>query len=197
MNLKEVINILEDEKNSKELYFCEKKVDTYEAVCPEVSEEIFEILIQNTIDSISKREEDEWIQYNPIGFREGTLEICDVNYVGNYNEVIDSFDSQNIEINQEMIEKFTFYCVNIGEENKNVKIFRRLTKFKKISTQGFLGYFQGNKLNKVNSQILGIDGDIDLIVYNNEIMVLNHVSLERIFRIEEQYEKNQKKLWIV
>ena len=192
MNVEDVIKILKDEKNSKELYFCEKNKDVYETVCPEVSKEIFEILIQNAIDSISKRGQDEWIEYNPIGFREGTLEICDVDYVGNYDEVINSFDSQNIEIDPEMIERFSFYCVSIGEEKKNVKIFRRLTKFKKISTQGFLGIFQGNQLNRIDSQILGIDGDIDLIVYNNEIMVLNHISLERIFKIEEQYEKKSK-----
>lgn len=192
MNVEDVINILKDKKNSKELYFCEKNKDVYEAVCPEVSEEIFEILIQNAIDSITKRGQDEWIQYNPTGFREGTLEICDIDYVGNYNEVINSFDSQNIEIDQEKIERFSFYCVNIGEKTKNVKIFRRLTKFKKISAQGFLGIFKGNQLNRIDSQILGIDGDIDLIVYNNEIMVLNHISLERIFKIEEQYEKKSK-----
>lgn len=192
MNLNEVINILEDKKNSKELYFCEKNKDIYESVCPEVSEEIFKILIQNAVDSIGRKSEDEWIQYNPTGFREGTLEICSIDYVGNYEEVINSFSSENIEIEKEKIEKFSFYCVSVGEENKNVKIFRRLTKFKKISTHGFLGIFMGNQLNKIDSQILGIDGDIDLIVYNNEIVVLNHISLERIFKIEEQYEKKSK-----
>lgn len=192
MNLKEVIKILENKKNSKELYFCEKNKDIYESVCPEVSEEIFEILIQNAIESISKKSEDESIQYNPTGFREGTLETCSIEYVGNYSEVINSFNSGNIEIEKEKIEKFSFYCVSIGEGDNNVKLFRRLTKFKKISTQGFLGVFMGNQLNKIDSQILGIDGDIDLIVYKNEIVVLNHISLERIFKIEEQYEKKSK-----
>lgn len=192
MNLKEVIKILENKKNSKELYFCEKNKYIYESVCPEVSEEIFEILIQNAIESISKKSEDESIQYNPTGFREGTLETCSIEYVGNYSEVINSFNSGNIEIEKEKIEKFSFYCVSIGEGDNNVKLFRRLTKFKKISTQGFLGVFMGNQLNKIDSQILGIDGDIDLIVYKNEIVVLNHISLERIFKIEEQYEKKSK-----
>lgn len=192
MNLKEVINILEDKKNSKELYFCEKNKDIYESVCPEVSEEIFEILIKNTVESICKKNEYECIQYNPTGFRDGTLEICNIDYVGNYNEVINSFNPENIDIDNEKIERFSFYCVNIGEGEKNVKIFRRLTKFKKISTQGFLGIFMGNQLNKIDSQILGIDGDTDLIVYRNEIVVLNHISLERIFKIEEQYEKKSK-----
>ena len=50
----------------------------------------------------------------------------------------------------------------------------------------------GNQLNKIDSQILGIDGDIDLIVYKDEIVVLNHISLERIFKIEEQYERKSK-----
>lgn len=192
MNLEEVINILRNKENSKELYFCEKNKEVYESVCPEVSEEIFEMLIQNAIDNICKRNQDEWIQYNPTGFREGTLEVCGIDYVGNYSEVIDSFNPENIEIDKEKIENFSFYCINIGEGNKNVKIFRRLTKFKKISTQGFLGVFQGNQLNKIDSQILGIDGDIDLIVYNNEIVVLNHISLERIFKIEEQYENKSR-----
>ena len=49
MNIEEIISILKDEENSKELYFCEKNKDTYESVCPEVSNEIFEILIQNII----------------------------------------------------------------------------------------------------------------------------------------------------
>ena len=192
MNLKEVISILEDNKNKKELYFCEKNKDIYESVCPEVSEEIFNILIQNTIDSICKKSEDEMLQYNPTGFREGTLEICNIDYVGNYNEIINSFNPENIEVEKEKIDKLSFYCVNIGEKDRNVKIFRRLTKFKKISTHGFLGVFMGNQLNKIDSQILGIDGDVDLIVYNNEILVLNHISLERIFKIEEQYEKKSR-----
>ena len=192
MNLDEVIKIMEDENNCKELYFCEKNKDIYETVCPEVSKEIFKLLIQNAIDNISKRGQDEFIEYNPTGVREGTLELCGIDYVGNYNEVINSFNAQNIEIDKEKIERFSFYCINIGEENKNVKIFRRLTKFKKLSAQGFLGVFQGNQLNKIDSQILGIDGDIDLIVFNKEILVLNHISLERIFKIEEQYEKKSR-----
>jgi len=192
MDLNEVINVLENEKDSMQLYFCVKNKDIYESVCPEVSKEIFEILTKNAIDNICKKRENEWIKYNPTGYRDGTLEICDIDYVGNYNEVINSFNPENIEIEKEKIEKFSFYCVSIGEGDKNIKIFRRLTKFKKISTQGFLGVFQGNQLNKIDSQILGIDGDIDLFVYNNEIIVLNHISLERIFKIEEQYEKKSK-----
>ena len=56
----------------------------------------------------------------------------------------------------------------------------------------FWGIFKGNQLNKIDSQILGIDGDMDLIVYKEEILILNHISLERIFKIEEQYEKKSR-----
>ena len=96
MNIEEVINVLKNKDNSKELYFCEKNKDTYESVCPEVSEEIFDILIQNAIESISDRMQNERIQYNPTGFREGTLEMCNVDYVGNYNEIVQSFNPNNI-----------------------------------------------------------------------------------------------------
>ncbi len=192
MDLKKVVEELNNKENSKELYFCEKNKDIYESVCPEVSEDIFNIIIQNAIESISKRSEDECILYNPTGFREGTLENCNIDYVGNYEEIIKSFDPNNVEIQPEKIEKFSFYCVNVGYGINNVKIFRRLTKFKKLSTRGFLGVFSGNQLNKIDTQILGIDGDVDLIIYKDEILILNHISLERIFKIEEQYEKKSR-----
>lgn len=192
MNLKEVINIISNENNSRELYFCEKGKESYSAVCPEVSKDIFNILIQFSIDTINRRIEEEIIQYNPTGYREGTLEVCNIDYVGNFDEVVSSFNPGNIEIKDEEIEKFSFYCINIGRGDNNVKIFRRLTKFRKLSTKGILGIFQGNQLNCIDNKILGIDGDIDLVIYKKEILVLSHISLERIFKIEEQYEKKSK-----
>lgn len=192
MNLEEVIKILKDQNNSKELYFFEKNNDEYIAVCPEASEEIFDIIINNAIEVMSKKGQDEWIHYNPVGVRDGTVEICNVDYVGNYAEVVNSLVPQHIEVDSERIDKFSFYCVNIVKDDKVVRLFRRLTKFKKISSHGFLGLFQGKVFNRVDSKVLGIDGDIDLVVYDDEIMVLNHISLERIFKIEEQYEKKSK-----
>ena len=192
MDLKEVINILEDKNNGRELYFCEKCKEGYNSFCPEVSKEIFEMLIKFSLDTINRRNDEEIITYNPTGYREGTLEFCDANYVGNFNEVINSFESGNVEIPKDKIDNFSFYCINIGSDENNVKLFRRLTKFKKLSTKGLLGIFEGNKLNSVEDKILGIDGDIDLVVYKQEILILSHISLERIFKIEEQYEKKSK-----
>lgn len=192
MNLNEVIDIIRDKNNSRELYFCEKNRDSYISVCPEVSEDIFDMLIGFSIDTINKRMEEELIKYNPIGYREGTIEVCNTDYVGNFEEVINSFDPGNIDIKEEEIDKFAFYCINIGSGEKNVKLFRRLTKFRKLSTKGILGIFQGNQLNRIDDKILGVDGDIDLVIYKNEILVLRHISLERIFKVEEQYEKKSK-----
>ncbi len=45
----------------------------------------------------------------------------------------------------------------------------------------FWEFLKGNQLNKIDSQILGIDGDMDLIVYKEEILILNHISLEKNF----------------
>ena len=192
MNLNEVVNVLRNKHNGRELYFCQKDKESYISVCPEVSEDIFDTLIQIAIEAIYTRSQEELIEYNPTGYREGTLEVCDTNYVGNFEEVINSFDSGNINIIEEDIEKFSFYCINIGSGKENVKLFRRLKKFKKLSTKGIIGIFQGNQLNRIDDKILGVDGDIDLIIYKNEILVLSHIALERIFRIEEQYERKSK-----
>ncbi|WP_303395481.1 Kiwa anti-phage protein KwaB-like domain-containing protein [Intestinibacter bartlettii] len=89
--------------------------------------------------------------------------------------------------------KLSFYCLVLEfEENrvqKEIKFFRRVTKFKKLSTKGIMGSISNNRFKKLNKSLLGIDGDVDLIIEENDVLILNHISLERIFSISDHYQE--------
>ncbi|MBD5087389.1 MAG: DUF4868 domain-containing protein [Clostridiales bacterium] len=156
---------------------------------PNVSDEILSNLIEGAKEYIEKFIDLEVVEYNPTGYRDSTLEFTTCDYVGNYNEIIGSFDEGNIENLQDEVNKFNFYCIEICTEDHNIKLIRRVTKFKKLYSKGIIAAFNGNLLNKIDDKILGMDGEIDILVLNDEnIVVFNHIALERIFKLNDQFE---------
>lgn len=188
MEIQELINYLRKPSLDKAIYFSRKKRDSYVSYSPEVTGTILNEIIENAISYLEKRRDEEQIEFNPTGYREGTLEYCSYEYVGNYSEVIESFDPEIVEGIEDEVDNLNFYCIDIVDDNNvNLKLFRRVTKFKRLYSKGIIAAFCGNQLNKVESKMLGLDSEIDLIAYNDQLLVLNHISLERIFRLDEQY----------
>lgn len=189
MNLEEIKQILCREDLEKILHFTRKTRSHYISYSPEVEETIFDDLLLHINRYLEPFIGMEQIEFNPTGYRDDTIETCDLDYLGNYQEVISSFDVGNVENIEDEADNFSFYCIDVKarELGINVKFFRRVTKFKRLYSKGLLAAFQGNRLNKVKDKMLGLDGNIDLIIYNEEVAILNHTSLERIFRLEDQY----------
>ena len=187
MDLKMLSEILEREDLTKTLYFTRKTRDDYISYSPEVDGGVLNELIGHINKYLESYVDYEQIDFNPTGYRDGTIEICDLEYVGNFDDVINSFDAGNIDGVEDEADNFSFYCINIDYEDINIKLFRRVTKFKRLYSKGIVAAFQGNRLNKIEDKMLGLDGNVDLIVYNNQIAILSHISLERIFRMDLQF----------
>lgn len=198
MDLNEVLQIIENPDTEINLYFTKKLKNGYTSFSPGVGNGITSSLIDLLSQKVNEVMEEafEEIPFNPTGYREGTIENCDYKYVGNYAEVIGSFENISVESIETEAENLSFYCLELQLEDSNIKFFRRVTKFKRLYSKGLIAAFNGNTLNKVDSKMLGMDGQIDLIDFNGEILILNHISLERIFRIDAQYEsKAQESLY--
>lgn len=189
MDLKLVNDILsKKDLENQTLYFVRKKKDGYISYSPEVDPSIFDILRDYINIYIEDFKDHEQIEFNPTGYRDGTIETCDVSYVGNFEEVLDSLDNGNIEDVESEADNFSFYCLSLKDsENNCIRLFRRVTKFKRLYTKGLIAAFRGNALNRIESKMLGLDGQIDLIEFKGELIILSHVSLERIFRLDEQF----------
>lgn len=195
MDIRKIIRFLEQGDLVYDVYFSKKTNFGYESFSPNVDKEIFNDildLISKKLDELLSREQ---LHYNPTGYRDGTIEFCKTDYIENYGKVLESFQSpDNVETEIDP-DDFIFYCLTIKNrvgigENFEIKFFRRVTKFKKLNSKGLVGCFSGNKLNKIEDKLIGLDGDIDLIVYNNEILILSHISLERIFYLQDKFRKN-------
>ena len=60
-----------------------------------------------------------------------------------------------------------------------------------------MGSISNNRFKKLNKSLLGIDGDVDLIIEENDVLILNHISLERIFSISDHYQEKAQEAIIL
>lgn len=84
------------------------------------------------------------------------------------------------------IEKIGFYCIEIKLDGKTLYIFRQFQKLKKLRS-GLLTRLIANDLNVIESDFLGIDEFTDIIAFENNLYLLNHTSLERIFNYRDEF----------
>lgn len=202
MDIKGILNKLGncDFENLDFRFYFTQKVDNerYSSFSPSISKELSKSLINIIIKNISNIEgiEDmEQVNFNPVGHRDETLEIANIKDISNYNYIINSYEEKNVSrsIETKDIIKLSFYCFKIRFENDDeILFFRRVSKFKKLSKTGIMGYVKNNSFKQIDGNILGLDGDVDIIVYDNQLLILNHISLERIFSINDKYVEKAK-----
>lgn len=130
------------------------------------------------------------VEYNPTGYRDGTVEKYKTNDLADYKTIIDSFEASDYVDTEIDPDNYSFYTFKITNEDDNfpdIMFVRRVTKFKKLHSKGIIARFNGRTLNKIESKLIGIDGEVDLIIVNKEIFILSHYSLERVFNLDEQF----------
>ena len=195
MDIRKIISFLEQGDLAYEVYFSKKTNFGYESFSPNVDGQIFYDILDLISKKLNQLLSKEQIPYNPTGYRDGAIEFCKTDYIENYGEILESFQNPDHVETEIDPDDFIFYCLTVKNkvgpgENFEIKFFRRVTKFKKLNSGGLIARFSGNKLNKIEDKLIGLDGDIDLIVYNNEILILSHISLERIFYLQDKFRKN-------
>ena len=183
-------------ENDIRLYFVRKKPNgEYNSYSPHISEDLHDSLFTIAFNSIHIMDGVEQRVFNPIGSITGTIETYSANNVQNFEQVIESLNEQIVSretLHSEDILKLNFYCLKITNSNEeSMYLFRRVTKFSKLTKgNGFMGRFIEGRFEKLEGNLLGMDDSIDIIAFRQEMFILNHVSLERIFSIQEQYAQN-------
>lgn len=193
MDVFSVIDKLKKTKKDKidiRLYFTRKVSNSrYESYSPSISESLqgkLQKLVINTLEDVKGSEQRE---FNPIGSIEECVETYSTNEVESYIEIINSMEEDTVirrEISSSEISKLTFYCIKINIDEEEILIFRRVTKFNRLA-KGVIGQFFKNEFIQLQNDLLGLDSRVDIIVYKGEMLILNHISLERIFSIHDQY----------
>jgi len=197
MNIIEVTNLLyglNDEELAVRLYFSRKRPNgSYLTYSPSIDRPLQVELKKLVTDALYKARDLEQREFSPIGTIDGCIETYSVNQVDSFNDIIQSMSEDVVvrtEIQPKDVSKLTFYClkINLGTRG-DILFFRRVTKFNRLAKEGFIGKFYSNDFVKIDDTLLGIDPSVDIVVFGNELLILNHISLERIFSIHDQYQQ--------
>lgn len=191
MDINTLINKLQEDDLEFNLFFTRKLSNgKYISFSPNICPQICSDLLNLIIDHIRQFKDKSIVGYNPTGCKDETIEKCNISYINDYDKVLESFansDCVETEIDPDTYSFYTFSITKNDDIFPEIKIFRRVTKFKKLNSKGIIARFNGNTLNKIESKLIGIDGEVDLIVAGNDMLILSHYSLERIFNLDKQF----------
>ena len=165
MDISTLRNRIQENDLEFNLYFTKKlRNGNYKSFSPNVGANIYEDLKNLIIDYIEQFTNKEVVDYNPTGYRDETIEKLNTSFLRDYSKVLDSFNnSDNVETTIDP-DSYSFYTISITKNDDqfpDIKIFRRVTKFKKLNSKGIIARFNGNILNKIESKLIGIDGKVD------------------------------------
>ncbi|MBY0189150.1 DUF4868 domain-containing protein [Bacillus aerophilus] len=191
-NILTILNGLNRENLDSRLYFTRKKSNgKYETYSPSLSRDLQLELKKLVFKSVEEIKSSEQRDYSPIGSVDGCVETISANEINSFSDIISSLnngDEHRNGVPDDEVSKLTFYCFKIFTAAGDILFFRRVTKFNKLKN-GFMGRFAHNDFEKLNDTLIGIDPSVDLIVFEGEVLILNHISLERIFSISDQFKQ--------
>lgn len=191
MDISTLRNRIQENDLEFNLYFTKKlRNGNYKSFSPNVDANIYEDLRNLIIDYIEQFTNKEVVDYNPTGYRDETIEKLNTSFLRDYSKVLDSFNNSDYVETAIDPDSYSFYTISITKNDDqfpDIKIFRRVTKFKKLNSKGIIARFNGNSLNKIESKLIGIDGKVDFIIVNDNVFILSHYSIERIFNLDDQF----------
>lgn len=200
MNINNLVQILNRDDLNVRLYFTRKTGrDNYVSYSPSMAETLQKSLKDIICENLCRYEDYDQVEFNPIGSADSVIEYTTTDYIQTFTNVIESFEEERVvreNLMSEMtIQRLSFYSLKIEYtdehgELREIVLFRRITKFKKLAAKGFFGRIQNNQFVKLESDLLGIDGDIDIVIKDGEVLILNHIAMERIFSLIDQYGEN-------
>jgi hypothetical protein len=189
----EVLKYVKDDcpNNAVNIYFSEKKgIDKYRTFMPQVSDELQKKIISLVWPFVFKSLEMPVVQYNPVGVLADQNEIIISSQVNCIDIFKDSLKPENLitEMNLINIPKINFYCIEVSYKGKKVYLFRQFTKMSRLR-KGIFSQLLNDELREINSDFLGIDELIDMVFMDDELIVINHISLERIFNYRDKFQE--------
>lgn len=133
--------------------------------------------------------EQDQTEYNPNIAMEGTLQISNLD-TAHIREVINDIESEDNlvdDIDEADLDKLNYYSFKFNQGGRSLYIFRRFTKMKKIRN-GIFGVFHENSFTRLEAtKFFGIDRDIDIMIFEDEVLIINRFALQTIFKLKDYF----------
>lgn len=177
--------------NALRVFFSEKRTtEKYRTFMPQASNELQKKMLSLVLTPLIKALELPVVEYNPVGVLDEENELIVPTQVACVGAFKESLAPENLvtEMNLIKISKISFYCLEVTYQEKKVYIFRQFTKMKRIR-KGILSQLVNDELRELNSDFLGIDELTDMVLMDDTLLILNHISLERIFNYHDKFQE--------
>lgn len=177
--------------NALRVFFSEKRTtEKYRTFMPQASNELQKKMLSLVLTPLIKALELPVVEYNPVGVLDEENELIVPTQVACVGAFKESLAPENLvtEMNLIKISKISFYCLEVTYQEKKVYIFRQFTKMKRLR-KGILSQLVNDELRELNSDFLGIDELTDMVLMDDTLLILNHISLERIFNYRDKFQE--------
>ena len=126
------------------------------------------------------------VQYNPVGVLDEENELIIPTQVSCVETFLDSLKPDNVitEMSLIKIPKINFYCIEVSYQGKTIFLFRQFTKMSRLR-KGILSQLVNDELKELDSEFLGIDEFTDMVLMDDVLLIINHISLERVFIVND------------
>ena len=189
----EILHSVQDDSpdNGVRIFFCEKRAsDKYRTFMPQVSDELQKRILSLVLPPLIKSLGLPVVQYNPVGVLDEENELIIPSQVSSVETFLDSLKPDNVitEMNLIKIPKINFYCIEVSYQGKAVFLFRQFTKMSRLR-KGILSQLVNDELKELDSEFLGIDELTDMVLMDDVLLIINHISLERVFNYRDKFQE--------
>jgi len=189
----DLLHLVHDDSpdNVVRVFFSEKRAsEKYRTFMPQASNNLQKKILALILPSLFKALELPVVQYNPVGVLDEENELINPMQVSSIDSFKESLTSDHLitEMNLIKIPKINFYCIEVSYKGKSVYLFRQFTKMSRLR-KGILSQLVNDELKELNSDFLGIDEFIDMVLMDDVLLIINHISLERVFNYRDKFQE--------
>ena len=193
---KEIISFLDKVRterpdNVMTMFFVQKPSrERFVSFKPQISSELQMKILDMILPLAIKSLQLTVVPYNPIGVADEENELLPPSQVDSVDKFLESIKQENLftDMSELKISRISFYCIQITYQGSTVYLFRQFSKMSKLR-KGLISQLVNNELKEMDTDFLGIDELCDMVMHDDVLLILNHISLERIFNYRDEYLK--------
>jgi hypothetical protein len=173
------------------MYFVHKPSrEKFVSFMPQISTALQKRILEMVLPVAIKSLQYTVVSYNPVGVADKENELIHPTQVESVEKFLESLNDDNIckDMSELNIGRINFYSIKISYEGKTVYLFRQFSKMSKLR-KGLMSQIVNNELKEMDTDFLGIDEMTDMVLQDDVLLILNHISLERIFNYRDEYLK--------
>lgn len=193
---KEIISFLDKVRterpdNVMTMFFVQKPSrERFVSFKPQISSELQKKILDMILPLAIKSLQLTVVPYNPIGVADEENELLPPSQVDSVDKFLESIKQENLftDMSELKISRISFYSIQITYQGSTVYLFRQFSKMSKLR-KGLISQLVNNELKEMDTDFLGIDELCDMVMHDDVLLILNHISLERIFNYRDEYLK--------